>query len=188
MADEFEIPNMPQHMPHKKIGFQKTLTAISTIIALIALFIAIFTYFYGGIPGPQGIQGIQGLQGIQGPVGPQGIAGPQGVQGPIGPQGPQGPNGTFNGTFHDLVNYYGTGTGVPQNHTTLVTGYMIRVTYSAPVGTSINFTVRPGLYYKYYVDHYSENTFFVFVQPGYIKSTITCEIGTDWSLNIDEFR
>lgn len=70
------------------------LSAVSVVIASIALIIAVIGT---AVPGPRGEEGPQGEQGPAGPEGPQGPEGvplgPQGEQGPIGPQGPPGPEG-----------------------------------------------------------------------------------------------
>lgn len=184
MDNNFDVKGVP----HKKNWFFKNLGILSMIIALIALTLAIFTYAFGGVPGPQGIQGIQGPQGLQGPQGPQGTTGPQGIQGPIGPQGIQGPNGTFSGQFYSVKNYTGTGTGGPQIYYFNVTGHILRITYSAPIGTSMNLDLGNSIIYNYYIDHFAGNSFFLFIEPGTIEFTITAGVGWDWSVHIDEFR
>ena len=187
--NDFEVKETPhneiKNIPRKKNIFLKNLGIVSAVIALVALVVAIFAYTFGGVPGPQGIQGIQGPEGIQGI---QGLIGPQGIQGPIGPQGIPGPNGTFSGHFYSVKNYTGTGTGGSQTYSFNVTGYILRVTYSAPIGTSMSFDLGNSINCNYYIDHFAGNSFFLYVEPGNITFTITAGVGWDWLVHIYEFR
>ena len=71
----------------------KTIVAMVTLVAALALSGCGKDPGPKGDPGPQGPAGAQGAQGIQGVPGPQGTAGAQGPQGAKGDKGDKGEKG-----------------------------------------------------------------------------------------------